>query len=172
MVKEKRRKGRREENERTMSKGVYETRILPNLDKIAEMAKEGVSQKDIASKLHVACSTFKKYLDLGRKGDERYTDFSAAFACACEVADEKVENALYKRCCGYDATERRREQKLDRNGNIIWLETETTRHIPPDPTSIMFFLTNRRRDKWKYKPDGEMEDDGKGTGVVLMPEVK
>lgn len=154
-----------------MSKGVYETRILPNLERVEKWARDGVATKTIADRLHVAYSTLRKYIDLGEKGDERYTALSEAFLRACEVADEKVEDALYKRCCGYDATERRREQKLDRNGNIIWLETETTRHIPPDPTSIMFFLTNRRRDKWKYKPDGEMEDDGKGTGVVLMPEV-
>ena len=62
-----------------MAQSKYETHVLPNLDKIIKWAKAGATAKEIAGKLHVAYSTFKKYLDLGRKGDGRYTDLSDAF---------------------------------------------------------------------------------------------
>ena len=154
-----------------MAQSKYETHVLPNLDKIIKWANDGATAKEIAKKLHVAYSTFKKYLDLGRKGDGRYTDLSDAFAQACEIPDDQVEAALFKRACGFEYVETRREQKLDRLGNIVELVTTINKVVPPDPTSAMFWLTNRRPDRWKYKPQeaDSVEDDG--HGVVMMPEV-
>ena len=45
-------------------------------------------------------------------------------------------------------------------------------HIPADTTAQMFWLANRKKTDWKYKP----EDDKTGanddqTGVVLLPEI-
>ena len=71
-----------------MAKSKYETHVLPNLDKIIKWAKDGATAKKIADNLHIAYSTFRKYLDEGQEGDERYAALSAAFAQACEVPDE------------------------------------------------------------------------------------
>ena len=155
-----------------MSKSVYESRILPNLDKIIKWAEAGATAKEIAGKLHVAYSTLRKYIGLGEKGDERYAALSEAFARACEVPDEQVEAALFKRACGYQFEEVTREEKLDRDGIIHVLTKKVLRDVPPDPTSAMFWLTNRKPDRWKYRPEGDTEDGGKGRGVVLMPEVR
>lgn len=160
-------KGRRER----MAKSKYETHVLPNLDKIIKWAKAGATAKEIAGKLHVAYSTFKKYLDLGRKGDGRYTDLSDAFAQACEVPDEQVEAALFKRACGFEYIETRREQKLDRLGNVVELVTTINKVVPPDPTSAMFWLTNRKPEMWKYKPETQDGDEDEGSGVVLLSPV-
>lgn len=160
-------KGRRER----MAKSKYETHVLPNLDKIIKWAKAGATAKEIAGKLHVAYSTFKKYLDLGRKGDGRYTDLSDAFAQACEVPDEQVEAALFKRACGFEYIETRREQKLDRLGNVVELVTTINKVVPPDPTSAMFWLTNRKPETWKYKPETQDGDEDEGSGVVLLSPV-
>ena len=151
-------------------KSKYESHVLPNLEKIAQWAEEGVTAKDIAGKLHIAYSSFRKYLDAGRQGDERYAALSAAFARGCEVSDDAVEAALYKRACGFEYIETRREQKLDRLGNVVELVTTINKVVPPDPTSAMFWLTNRRPEKWAYKPKEE-ERAGNEGGVVLMPEV-
>lgn len=160
-------KGRRER----MAQSKYETHVLPNLDKIIKWAKAGATAKEIAGKLHVAYSTFKKYLDLGRKGDGRYTDLSDAFAQACEVPDEQVEAALFKRACGFEYIETRREQKLDRLGNVVELVTTINKVVPPDPTSAMFWLTNRKPEMWKYKPETQDGDEDEGSGVVLLSPV-
>lgn len=154
-----------------MAKSKYETHVLPYLDKIAAWAKAGATAKEIAEKLHIAYSTFRKYLDEGEKGDERYTALSASFAQACEEPDGKVEAALFKRACGYQYEEVTTEEKLDRDGIVHTLTKRIVRDIPPDPTSAMFWLANRRPDRWKYKPQEEAEKDDDGSGVVLLPAV-
>lgn len=154
-----------------MAKSKYDTHVLPNLEKVEAWAREGATAKEIAGKLKIAYSSLKKYLDLGRKGDERYRDFADCFARACEVADEQVEAALYKRACGFEHTETKREQKVDRNGNIVELVTTTNKVVPPDPTSAMFWLTNRRPDRWSYKPQPGDDDGDEGSGVVILTPV-
>jgi hypothetical protein len=154
-----------------MAKSKYETHVLPNLDKITAWAEAGATIKEIAGKLKIAYSTLRKYVDLGQDGDERYMALSEAFTRACEVADDKVEAALFKRACGYQYEEVTTEEKLDRDGNVRTLTKKVVRDIPPDPTSAMFWLTNRQPGKWSYKPQEEPEKDGDGSGVVMLPAV-
>ena len=154
-----------------MSRSVWDTHLLPNLDRIAAWAAAGATMKEISQKLGVAYSTLRKYVDLGQDGDERYMALSEAFTRACEAADDQVEAALFKRACGFEYTETRREQKVDRSGNIVELVTTTNKVIPPDPTSAMFWLTNRQPGKWSYKPQEGQEQDGGGSGVVMLPAV-
>lgn len=154
-----------------MAKSKYETHVLPNLDKITAWAEAGATIKEIAGKLKIAYSTLRKYVDLGQDGDERYMALSEAFTRACEVADDQVEAALFKRACGFEYTETKREQKVDRFGNIVELVTTTNKVIPPDPTSAMFWLTNRQPGKWSYKPQEQPEEDESGSGVVVLAPV-
>lgn len=152
-------------------KSKYESHVLPNLDKITEWAKAGATAKDIAAKLRIAYSTLRKYIDLGQDGDERYTALSEAFTQACIVADEQIETALFKRACGYQYEELTTEEKLDRNGTPHLLAKKVIRDVPPDPTSAMFWLTNRRPDRWKYRPQEADEGSDDERGVIMMPGV-
>lgn len=154
-----------------MAKNKYETHVLPNLERITAWAREGATAKEIAGKLRIAYSTFRKYLDAGEKGDGRYEALSAAFAQACAVADEQVEAALFRRACGYQYEEVTVEDKLDRDGIVHTLTKRVKRDIPPDPTSAMFWLANRRPDRWKYKPEAEAGDRDDEGGVVLLTPV-
>ena len=154
-----------------MAKSKYETHVVPNLDKIADWARSGATAKEIAEKLKIAYSTLRKYIDLGQEGDGRYTALSEAFAQACAVADEQVEAALFKRACGFEYVETKREQKVDRAGNIVELVSTTNKVVPPDPTSAMFWLTNRAPDRWKYKPEPSNGDEDESSGVVLLSPV-
>ncbi|MEA4934253.1 MAG: transposase [Lawsonibacter sp.] len=156
-----------------MAKSKYESHVLPNLEKITAWAKAGATSKDIAAKLKVSYSTFRKYLDEGEKGDERYTALSEAFAQACEVPDDTIETALFNRAKGIEYEEKTFETKLDpKTGNHVEVCTKrVTKFIPPDPTSAMFWLTNRRPDRWSYKPQSGDGDDGDSSGVVLLAPV-
>lgn len=154
-----------EKGVQALAKSKYESHVEPYLDKIAEWARAGATAKEIAKKLHVSYSCFRKYVDLGQKGDERYKALASSFAQACEVADGEVEAALFRRACGYQYEEKTVEEKLDRNGDIHKLIKIVKRDVPPDPTSAMFWLTNRQPQRWKYKPEGQQEDDGE-TGVI------
>ena len=156
-----------------MAKSKYETHVLPNLAKISKWAAAGATAKEISQKLKLSYSTLRRYLDQGSEGDERYEALWDAFTSACGEADDKVEAALFRRACGYQYEEVTVEEKLDRYGEIHVLTKKTTRDVAPDPTSAMFWLTNRRRDRWKYRPDDAPsgEGDGTETGVVELPAV-
>lgn len=155
-----------------MAKSKYETHVLPNLDRIEAWARAGATAKDIAAKLKIAYSTLRKYIDLGQDGDARYTALSDAFARGCEVSDDAIETALFNRAKGIEYEEVKREQVINRKtGEVQLLETRTIKFIPPDPTSAMFWLTNRRPDRWKYKPEPTENDEDESSGVVLLSPV-
>ena len=45
-------------------------------------------------------------------------------------------------------------------------------HSPADTPAIMFWLANRLKGKWAYKPQEDKGDDpGQEGGVVLLPAV-
>lgn len=163
-------------------KNKYETHVLPNLGKIEAWAKQGATAKEIAANLKIAYSTFRKYLEDGENGDERYSALSALYAQACEVPDKEVEASLYKLANGYTAqiTKTFKVKIVDydeKTGRKI-REREELRtgidevHVPANVTAQMFWLANRAPSRWKYKPEAEGRGDGDdNTGVVMIPEV-
>ena len=156
-----------------MAKSKYESHVAPFLDKIAMWAENGASQAEIAGKLNLAVSTFKLYLSKGEKGEEPYSDLSDCFRDAVEIPDDNVEAAMYKRACGIEYEERTYETKWNETaGEFVEVCTKrVTKYTPPDPTSGMFWLTNRRPDRWRYKPEPVNDDEDGGTGVVELPPV-
>lgn len=156
-----------------MAKSKYESHVAPFLDKIAKWAEGGASQSEIAVKLNLAVSTFKLYLAKGDKGEEPYTDLSDCFRTAVEIPDDNVEAAMYKRACGIEWEEKTYERKWDDIAGcfVEVCVKRVTKFVPPDPTSGMFWLTNRRPDKWRYKPEPHSDEDEGGTGVVELPAV-
>lgn len=164
-----------------MAKSKYETHVLPNLDRIEAWAKDGATAKEIAEKLRISYSTFRKYLDDGEKGDERYAALSAAFAQACVVPDEEVEAALYKSCLGYNAqiikhyklktVEYDPETGKRLRETEVLVEAKDEVHVAANTAAQMFWLTNRRPDRWKYKPEAADGDEDDSSGVVLLSPV-
>lgn len=154
-------------------KSKYETHVAPYIDKIAAWVKAGATAKEVAGKLHVCYSALRKYIDEGNKGDERYAALAVAFTRACEEPDDHVEAALYKRATGIEYSEPVYETRLDPNTNqyVEMCVRRVVKYIPPDPTSAMFWLTNRRPQRWQYKPQTEQADKDNERGVIVMPEV-
>lgn len=156
-----------------MAKAKYDTHVAPFLEQIAQWAERGASQNEIAKKLNLAVSTFKLYLSKGDKGEKPYVDLSDCFREAVEVPNDNVEAAMYKRACGITWDEKTYETKWNESTQE-WEEVcikRVTKFIPPDPTSMMFWLANRRPDRWKYKPEPALDDDEGSTGVVELPKV-
>lgn len=162
-------------------KSKYETHVLPNLGKIEAWAKKGATAKEIAANLKIAYSTFRKYLEDGENGDERYSALSALYAQACEVPDKEVEASLYKLANGYTAqiakTFKVKTVEYDEQTGKKIREYEELKtgidevHVPANVTAQMFWLANRVPSRWKYKPEPEGGNDDEGTGVVMIPEV-
>lgn len=156
-------------------KSKYETHVLPYLDRVREWLEGGATLKAVAEGLHIGYTALRKYLDCGRAGEERYAAFAEAFRESQSVADEKVENALFRRACGYDYEEKTYERKKDpETGEMTMQLTKTVqKHLPPDPTSAMFWVTNRMQDKYKYRQliNKNADEEASEGGIVEIPAV-
>lgn len=130
----------------------YHTHVEPKLLLIEAWARDGLIDEDIAKKLGVAYSTFRKYRD-------EYQALSAALKRGKEVADIEVENALFKRAVGYqyDEVTRESEKAIDPDtGQIVTVMVETkrvTKEVQPETAAAIFWLKNRRPDKWRDKQE-------------------
>ena len=87
------------------------------------------------------------------------------------VADDQVEASLFRRACGY--TERRTvwEEKVTKDGLIVRVRKQMLIDVPPDTTAATFWLTNRRPDAWRHKPDEDGDDENTQYGVIEIPTV-
>lgn len=161
-----------------MGKSKFYTHVLPALDKIERWAVKGATAKEIAKKLGVSYSAFKGYLARGEKGEADYVDFLASFARACEVPDDDVETALHDLAVGYKvdlqkAFKVRRVEYDEVTGKKLCeyeeiIHATDQQYVEPNVQAQMFWLTNRRRDRWARNPepaDGGEEDE---SGIVLL----
>lgn len=139
-----------------MAKPIYETAIKPYLENIREWYAAGETKKQIAKRLHVADSTFRKYI-------AEEPAFAAVFARELPNMEETVKNAMLKRAQGYRYKEYVTEITRDGDGKILSEKTkEYERECPPDPTSAKFW--------WEVNHRGE-NADAEG-GVIILPEVQ
>lgn len=120
----------------------------------------GMSDKQIANNLKISYSTFRKYKKLN-------SALSEALCRGKEIADEAVENALYKRALGYNVVEKKavkvKRTKFKDSGEKYTDEevemVEEQKHIPADVGAQKFWLINRKRKEWKDNPHKASIDD-------------
>jgi len=67
--------------------------------------------------------------------------------------DQQVENALFKNAMGYDYEETITEIEDLGNGKQKKHIRKVMKHRPPDTTAQIFWLKNRRPDRWRDKQD-------------------
>lgn len=85
----------------------------------------------------------------------KHTEFSEALRAGKIVADMEISHSLYNRAKGYDYTEIIPIKLKETFGGGVSKETvqlvEVTKHVPPDPLCIKFWLTNRQPSQWSDK---------------------
>jgi hypothetical protein len=82
-------------------------------------------------------------------------EFSVLLKEGREIADYKVENALFKRACGFEYEETSNEVRMNQDGSagqIISVKT-VKKVIPPDTGAAMAWLKNRKPKEWRDKQD-------------------
>ena len=94
----------------------------------------------------------------------KHPEISKSLKKGKEVVDIQVENALLKRALGYDYQEQRIE-KSEKDGTKI---IQTIKHVPADTTAQIFWLKNRRPDKWRDKPEVPGDSDGLKRAKELL----
>lgn len=139
----------------------YEKLVLPKLDIIEGWARNGLTLEDIAHNLGIGRTTFYKYT-------QKYKELKDALEQGKEVADIRVENALYRRAVGFYSEEEQIVMVKDPDGETR-PETVTKKvYHKPDVTAQIFWLKNRRPDKWRDKVN-EFEAEETQNLIMIAP---
>lgn len=111
-------------------------------------AKDGLIDEQIATNIGITTTTFYDW-------KKKYADFSDALKRGKETSDYEVENALFKSATGYEYEERKEVQEVV--DGVMRKRVEITRkQVPPNATSAIFWLKNRKPDKWRNKQEIEI----------------
>lgn len=141
-----------------MAKGKYEYWLSPDgLLLLEAYARDGLTDEQIAKNLDITPSTLYEW-------KRRYSEISEALKKGKEVVDIEVENALLKRALGYSYEEKKVE--VSEEGTKV---TKTIKEVVPDTTAQIFWLKNRRPDRWRDKQD--IEHSGQIGGVTIVNDI-
>lgn len=135
-------------------KSKYQTHVEPRLKDIEHWCRDGLTEEEIIKRLGVGASSFARYKN-------EFRELRESLKRGKEEADYAVEDSLFKRATGYKYEEVTRQ--LAERINPATGEPETymaevkrvTKEVPPDTTAAIFWLKNRRPDKWRDKQDVE-----------------
>ena len=108
------------------------------------LASKGLTDKQIAEKLGVSEVTLNAW-------KKEHPDFLKSLKKGKEAPDDLVESSLFKRAIGFDN---------DKAVKIFMPASATepvyapyTERVHPDVTACIFWLKNRRPDRWREKPE-------------------
>ena len=132
-----------------MAKGKYKYWLTPEgLLKLEGWTRDGLTEEQIASNMGISRSTLNEWKKL-------YPDISDTLKRGKDVVDIEVENKLLKRALGYRYTETTKERvfnpKTEKSEFVVTKEIE--KEVVPDTTAQIFWLKNRRPDRWKDKQE-------------------
>jgi len=114
-----------------------------NLELIEGWARDGLTDKDIAYNIGIAESTFNRW-------KKRSPSILKVLKNSKEVADRRVENALFKSALGYQYTEVTKER--DESGCMI-VTKEVVKDVKPNVTAQIYWLKNRIPKVWRDHPE-------------------
>lgn len=140
-----------------MAKGKYQEWLEPEgLLKIEGWARDGLTDEQIADNIGISRSTLNSWKD-------KYSDISDTLKRGKEVVDRQVENSLFERALGGTHEVRKtfkvKEKYYDDHGKLCekekLVQATDEVYIPGDTTAQIFWLKNRKPDKWRDKQEYE-----------------
>jgi len=143
-------------------KSKYDTLIKPKLDIIEGWARNGLTLDDIAHNLGVGKTTFFKYIKTKQ-------ELKIALDNGKEVADIRVENALYRKAVGYFSKEQKVVTLRQPDGSQETEVVEYDKWNEPDTTAMIFWLKNRKPGAWRDKV--EIQEVSEDIPTLLIEEV-
>ena len=139
--------------------------------KLQGYARDGMVNREIAEAVGISRTTLDKWT-------KKYPQIAEVLKCGKEVADRKVENALFERCTGKVMRlkkpvkikkvefDKKTGRKISETEEIV--ESITEEYIQPDTKAIQFWLINRKPEKWKNKVEIERSGDREETGIIQI----
>lgn len=115
--------------------------------------RDGLTIEDVAHNCGVNKSTFYEW-------KKKHPELEDAIKKGAAPVDLIVENAMFKRATGYKTIERRKIKLPDGTTRVEVVEKE----VPPDTTAGIFWLANRKPQRWKRKQVEEQHSD------IVQPE--
>lgn len=118
-----------------------------------EMCLNGATDVQLADEFGVSVQTLYNWRS-------KYPEFLEALKGGKEVADALVERSLYERATGYE----RDSVKifLAKDGSVV--QVPFREYVPPDATSMIFWLKNRKPAEWRDRH----EHTGDGGGPIQI----
>jgi len=121
-----------------------------------KLARLGMTMEEIADFWGVSRRTLQRWA-------AARPDFCHTIKKARAEADTKVEESLYNRARGYKYTEKHYETRFNevtgRMEKVLVRAIE--KHVPPDTTAAVFWLLNRKRERWKDRRQLEITPDSR-----------
>lgn len=157
-----------------MAKGKYEKWLkAENLLLLEGWARDGLTDEQIAKNIGITVSTYYEW-------KKKYPEISESLKKGKEVVDYEVENALLQKALGMTKVIQKpfklKEVKYENGKRISEKErieyAEEEVFIPPDTTAQIFWLKNRRPDKWHDKPRDEADTTALDKLDNILNEIK
>lgn len=148
-----------------MAKGKYEYWLTPDgLLKLEAWARDGLTDEQISENVGINPATLYDW-------KKKYPKISEALKKGKEVVDIQVENALLKRALGYAYDEVTQElcENAQTGKTELKVTKKVTKEVVPDTTAQIFWLKNRRPDRWRDKQD--IEHSGQIGGVTIINDI-
>lgn len=134
--------------------------IKDNLELIGTMAEDNKTDKEIAKKLGIGYSTYRKY-------KAQNEDLKQVIAEGKDKKNQAVEQALYKCCVGYSYYEevptKVKEEVLAEDGTTILSKervevSSVKKYKGPDLAAQKYWLNNKQKAKWSEDPNRTLND--------------
>lgn len=138
-----------------MAVSKYETHVLPYLEQIAAMCRNGATDEEIYSKLNISKDAFYRY-------KKEHKDFYDSLKENKEFADLRVENNLNKNANGYEYEEEvvvmkkeiiYNEQGKKQKEIVYPVKVSLKKYKESETKAQQFWLQNRRPKEWRNQSD-------------------
>lgn len=120
------------------------------LKRIEGWARDGLTEEQIAKNMGICYETLRTW-------KSSFSAISEAIKRGKAPVDFEVESALLKRALGYEYEETITEIYETPDGSTRKHIKKVMRHIAPDVTAQIYWLNNRRPDKWRNRKAVENE---------------
>lgn len=114
--------------------------------RIEGWARDGLIDVQIAHNMGIAYSTFRAWVD-------KFPALSASLKKGKAPVDVEVENALLKSALGFEYEETITEIEELPGGKQKKQIRKVKKYAPPNSTAQIFWLKNRRPDRWRDKQE-------------------
>jgi hypothetical protein len=135
-----------------MQTGRPSEQLNVNLKDVERYCDAGLTDSQLATVLNIGLSTL--YTWKNENHAMYWPEFVEAIKRGKELSDDRVERSLWERANGYEHEDEEIKVVSDGQGKGSSIErVPVIKHYPPDPLSMIFWLKNRRPEKWRDKRD-------------------